>query len=277
MSLVTPAAYIGADEHTADVFRMALQGLLGGTGVVGSGLKVVHVSGELEVQVEPGPLYLPGTLGTSHDSRVNAGNQHASYSSLPEYFTTQGAYHTWLPEAAKLSVSTPSSSHERIDLVCAFIEDAEWEGSLNQAVLSVITGTPEASPKAPTPPKNSVVLAQYKVPVGATEILEANITDKRPFVESAGGSWGLISSTAGILGGSGGYTVAKEATGEYKVKWTVPLGTEHYAPIVTYVAGLSEYYAYVSEITAASFVVLTESLTGTRANQSFTFFVPAVG
>ncbi len=163
--IASPAWAIGADEHGATLVRRAQQGFLGGTGVVGNGLAVSAVSGKLEVKVAPGELYIPGTLGNTNFARVNSGNQHATFSALPEDFTSQGAYYSYLFEATNYLISTPSSVHERIDIVCAQVEDAEYSGSLNQCVLSVVAGTPEASPKPPTPPASCVVLAEVKVPV----------------------------------------------------------------------------------------------------------------
>lgn len=178
----SPAWPIGAKQHTATLVRRAQQGFLGGTGVVGSGLVVTAVSGKLEVKVAPGELYIPGTLGNTNFPRVNAGTQHATFSSLPEDFTSQGTYYTYLPEVTNLVISTPSSVHERIDLVVVNVEDAEYSGSLNQAVMAIVAGTPEASPKPPVPPASCVVLAEIKVPISASEIKPENVVSVAPFV-----------------------------------------------------------------------------------------------
>jgi hypothetical protein len=173
---------ISADLHSAQLFRQALMNLLSGTGVVGAeDLKVVQETvPNLSVNIEPGYVIIPGTQGSTAGQRVNAGSQNSSYSSIPTDFTTQGVYHAVNPAKVNLTLSEANATNPRIDLIVASVQDAFYSGSFNQALLQVVTGTPAASPSPPTPPENSVVLAQVEVKAKAKEVKTANITSERP-------------------------------------------------------------------------------------------------
>lgn len=199
---------LAAAESGAQLVRLAQQSMLGGTGVL-SGGEVTHVSGKLEVEVAPFAGYIPGTSATDPSvstGRVNAGSQHGSYASLPEDFLTQGSYFAYLAEAEKLAVATPSSEYARIDLVCAYVEDAEYEGSTNECLLGIVTGTAASSPVAPVPPKNCLVLAEYTVEADAVEVEADHITDKRPFASA-----GL--ATKAVTGANLGSATVRQETG----------------------------------------------------------------
>lgn len=167
-------------EHTPELFRQALQGLLSGTGVQAPGDLQVKAFGGMIVEVAIGGVYIPGTQGFSH--RINTGSQSATFPAAKANFTSQGTYAAYNNATVLLTLGTASSVHPRIDLVVVKVEDTEYSGSNNQCVLAVVTGTPEASPKPPTVPENCVVLAKVEVPTSATEIKAANVTDERPGV-----------------------------------------------------------------------------------------------
>jgi hypothetical protein len=181
MSLETVPYVISADLHSAQLFRQTLQNLWSGTGVVGvGGLEVTpHEPTNLSVNIAAGNVIVPGTQGSTTGQLVNAGSQHSTYSSLPADFTTQGVYNAIAPAVTNLTLTEANAEHARLDLICASVQDAQYSGSFNQALLQVVTGTPSGSPVAPTPPNNTVVLAQVEVKAKATKIEAANITDRR--------------------------------------------------------------------------------------------------
>lgn len=209
MSLETTGYVFSALEHSAQLFRQAYMQLLSGTGVVGAtDLEVTeHSPANLSVNVAPGYVIVPGTQGSTTGQRANAGSQHSTYTSLPLNLTSQGVYCGVAAATTNLTLSEANAEHERIDLIVASAQDAFYSGSFNQMLLQVVTGTPAASPKAPTPPENTVVLAQVAVAAKATTVKTANITSERPFASAAfangGRSWTV----------SGGYTKAEAEAG----------------------------------------------------------------
>ena len=146
---------------------------------IGNQLQVAAQSTpNMSVQVYAGMILVPGTLGSTTGWYVN--NTAQTGYGLPSDFTSQGAYCFYNDGTVTLDIATADPSNPRIDIVCASVEDAQYQGSNNEPVLQVITGTPGASPSAPSAPATSVVLAQISVPAGATSITNADITDERP-------------------------------------------------------------------------------------------------
>jgi hypothetical protein len=173
---------ISADLHSAQLFRQTLQNLLSGSGVVGStDLEVTQETvANMSVNIGAGYVMIPGTQGSTTGQRANAGSQHTTYSSMLANFTTQGIYNAVNPAKVNLTLEAANATNPRIDLIVASVQDAEYSGSFNQALLQVVTGTPAGSPSPPTPPENTVVLAQVEVKAKATEIKTASITNERP-------------------------------------------------------------------------------------------------
>jgi hypothetical protein len=93
-----------------------------------------------------------------------------------------------------LAVSASDATNPRIDLVCLTIEDSQYAGSNDDAIIQVITGTPAINPSAPATPASSLVLAQVLVPASTGSIVTADITDKRSFTVSAGGTISCLST-----------------------------------------------------------------------------------
>lgn len=199
MALESPAYVISADEHGAQLFRLAAQSLFGGAGVLSvDDLAIVqHGAGNMSVDVNPGNLWIPGTLGSSIGQDTNYSGQTAF--GLPQINTSQGSYFAFNDGAVNLAIATASGSNPRIDLVCASIEDAEYAGSLNTPLLSVVTGTAAASPVAPSPPDSSCVLASVLVGTSVTSILTGAITDTRPFCVVAGSTLSKSPSIKSIV------------------------------------------------------------------------------
>lgn len=180
MTLATPSYVQGQSSHGAALFRQAYQAHLSAGGVIGPGdLQVTQTStASMQLNVAPGQIILPGTLGSASGFPTNNTAQ-AGYG-LPATFTDQGCYYTNLESTAQVTISAADPTNPRIDLVVVAQEDADYQGSSNQPVLEVITGTPASSPVAPSAPASGVVLAQVSVAANATSIVTANISDERP-------------------------------------------------------------------------------------------------
>jgi hypothetical protein len=96
-----------------------------------------------------------------------------------------GGYRATLASSGTLTVATADPTNPRIDLVCANVVDNGNNTSSGE--VQIITGTPAASPSAPSAPANSVSLAQVTVPANATSITSGDIADVRTFTAAAGG------------------------------------------------------------------------------------------
>lgn len=180
---ITATPYcIEALSHNAEIFREAAQSFIIGTGVVGAADLAVTQNGSpnMSVNVATGQVWIPGTLSSTSGFGTNVNGQTAY--GLPSTLNEQGSYYAWNNATVNLAIATSDPTNPRIDIVCASVQDAAYSGSNNQALLQVITGTPAASPVAPSAPASSVVVCQIAVGNGATSILTANITDKRPFL-----------------------------------------------------------------------------------------------
>ena len=159
MTLHTPID-LQNGSYTASEDRLIWQLLFSNTGVVQAGDLLVTQS------VTPAMTVL-----------VAAG----SYAFLPSVFTLVGAG-TYLGINDAAITGTVAAAHPtlpRIDLVGITINDGSVSGSLNSAVLTFITGVPNASPTAPVAPSNFLTLASIAVAAAATSIVNANITDLR--------------------------------------------------------------------------------------------------
>jgi hypothetical protein len=93
----------------------------------------------------------------------------------------QGAYHVWNDGTVNLSISAADATNGRRDLVIAQVRDAFYSGATNDARITVVTGTPAASPADPSLASfpNALVLARITVAAGDTAINTADITDLR--------------------------------------------------------------------------------------------------
>jgi hypothetical protein len=127
---------------------------------LGSALQVVqNPTPGMSVQVGTGMAAVPGTEGTS-----------------------QGVYLCMNPTATIVNVTASHGSLNRIDLITCRVYDTQYSGALNQWTLEVVTGTAAASPSAPALPNNTMLLAQLLITAGSTQVLNANITDRRIYM-----------------------------------------------------------------------------------------------
>lgn len=109
--------------------------------------------------------------------------------------TYEGSYFMENRGVTNLVVSASDPTNPRIDRVIAEVLNAEYSGASNLWRLRVMTGTPAASPVAPTLPNNAISLATIAVAAGSTSVVNANITDTRTQAWLFGGTIVCTSTT----------------------------------------------------------------------------------
>lgn len=132
------------------------------------------------------------------------------------FTTTQGTYVVQNSSSVTLSVAAASTTLARIDLVVIQVQDSVYSGSLNQALLTVITGTPASTPAAPALPSSALALAQVRVGANATSVVTANITDSRLFTAAAGGIVPVQTGDTGVGGHDGQY---RDEPAQFLQRW----------------------------------------------------------
>jgi hypothetical protein len=158
MALRTPPSWLQNGSHPAENDRLQMQSIFNTTGIIGAtSLQVTQNSSlGMTVFVASGWAAIVGT-----------------------YQSNMGVYNVYNDATTTLTVTAANASNPRIDLVCVTIQDAFYTGASNTTLFQVIAGTPAVSPVAPALPTNSIALAYITVAAGATQVLNANITDQR--------------------------------------------------------------------------------------------------
>lgn len=142
------------------------------TAGVNQGFKVAQTgSPSMAVTVDIGQAMIDGTLTASQGG----------------YVVTNDAVQT-------LTVTASHATLARIDIVCITVEDSQYAGSNNDALVQVVTGTPASSPAAPATPANSLVIAKLAIAASSTSVVNGNITDSRLYTAGAGGVIPCLSS-----------------------------------------------------------------------------------
>ena len=178
MTEQNPAIFLGAGSHPAEDVRRWISTLTGSLeGFLNTGDLLVEenaLGADMSVDVAAGRAYILGTEGTY-----------------------QGTYFVENRASTNVVISASDPSDDRIDLLVAKVQDANYSGATNAWSLAVVTGTPAGSPVAPALPDNALQLATIAVAAGVTSIVDANITDDRTQfnpgyaqeIFTAGGTW----------------------------------------------------------------------------------------
>lgn len=98
---------------------------------------------------------------------------------LGDEATYQGTYFVENRGTTNVSITAADGTNARKDLIVARVKDTAYSGATDAWELSVVTGTPAASPAEPATPNNAIVLALVDVPASDTSIENAQITDRR--------------------------------------------------------------------------------------------------
>lgn len=118
----------------------------------------------------------------------------------------QGVYGGMNNAPKNVPISTAHGTNPRKDLVVAQVRDSSYGGANDDLLITVIAGTPAASPVDPSVPEDALVLARVDVPALDTAITNSQITDLRPRAAALGGRVGdrvMSQSTTTQVGGSG--------------------------------------------------------------------------
>lgn len=162
MALVNPPSYLQQGSYPAVNDRLTNQAIFATTGIIGSASLAVTQNGVANMSV----------------------NVASGWAAILSSTAGAGVYNFYNDGTVNLTVTAANATLPRIDRVVATINDAFYSGLLNSVTLSVVAGTPNASPVAPATPSNSISLATIAVGAAVTTILTANITDTRVAITS---------------------------------------------------------------------------------------------
>jgi hypothetical protein len=184
---------IQGQSHPATVARNAQAGLLGVPAAAVSPAVQILTAGGGHGVVSAGDLAV--TQNGTPNMSVNVAAGRAFIRGTETASLNQGVYSFFNDGAVNLAVAAADPTNPRRDLVIAQVRDSNYSGGVNDARLTVVTGTPAASPSDPTPPANALVLARIAVAAGATSVVTANITDLRTRATGLGGVQVCTSTT----------------------------------------------------------------------------------
>lgn len=161
-------------------------------------------SGSTGIAARPGVRYGTGdplkiSASSGMTLAVNAGIAWVQGSAA----ANSGMYTGCLDTAGTVTLATSDPTNPRIDNIIVQVID-NGDGTSTTKVTPQ-TGTPAASPSAPTLPANSLLLAQVAVAASTSTIVAGNITDKRVWTTSVGGIVPMVNVTGGISGMAGLY------------------------------------------------------------------------
>lgn len=183
MTVRTVPIFIDGNTHPAEEVRLSHSALLGSSSASFSGgvsasdrAHGVVNSGDFAVSQRAAGANMSVDVAGGHAWVRGTENQH------------QGAYHVYNDGTVNLSVAAADATNPRLDLVVVKVEDDFYSGANKTASVTIVTGTPAASPAYPTLPANALVLAAIRVAATASSIGTANITDLR--TRAASGSEG---------------------------------------------------------------------------------------
>jgi len=174
--------FLQAGSHPAEETRLMLGGMLGT--VTGSFTGGVSASDPAHGVVRATDLAVTQNGTPNMSVNVAAGGCFIRGTSS----ANQGAYHLWNDGTVNLAITAADATNGRRDLVIAQVRDAFYSGATNDARITVVTGTPAASPADPSLASfpNALVLARITVAAGDTAINTADITDLRPIANLSG-------------------------------------------------------------------------------------------
>jgi len=152
MTLKTPPAWTQGGTYTAQSDRLTAQGVISGTGILGSSSLAV-------------------TAQASPNMTVNIAS---GWAAIQSSTSNNGIYQIFNDATVVATITTADATNPRIDRVVATVTDGS-----NTVAFSVIAGTPAASPSAPATPNDSISLATVAVAAATTTITSGNITDTR--------------------------------------------------------------------------------------------------
>jgi hypothetical protein len=174
MALRNPPSWQQNGSHPAENDRLTMQGIVSGSGIIGTSSLAVTAQGSPNMTVN----IAAGWLGVV-SSTANA-----------------GVYLGYNDATVVQTISTADTTNPRIDIIVATVADTYYGGGSNTIAFQTIAGTAAVTPSAPSTPSNSLLIAQIAVAANTTTITAGNITDKRVVASSS-----LVSGLALPLAG----------------------------------------------------------------------------
>lgn len=233
MALSTVPAFLQNGSHSADLFRQAVSSLVPpGGGLVTSGDLAVTQTGtaSMNILVGVGRAWVPGT----NVGNVTGGN-----------FSKQAMYFALNDAAATVTVGTSDPTNPRIDVVYLAIQDSQYAGTANTAVLGIAQGVPTSGATYPANataiPSNAIALAWINVTAGAAAILNSNITAITNQIVNP--ALGLVAQTLQTAGTSFSSATEQQITSvsaylvagrSYRIKATIDASANGANTYVTY-------------------------------------------
>jgi hypothetical protein len=177
MAVEDPPGVLNVDSTDSAVLRHAMQAILGGAvGAFAGGIGATNGAAH--------GVCTAGSLAVTQNGTPNMSVNVAAGTALITGTASalQGPYSFYNDATVNLVVAAADATNPRKDLVIAQVRDATYDGTgVRDARLTVVTGTPAASPVDPSlaAHPNALVLARIDVPALDTAIGTAQITDLR--------------------------------------------------------------------------------------------------
>jgi len=199
MTIIVPPAYMqNLNTHTASTDRSVMNALINGPRVANALQSSGGINMTLGAAMAITQSVTPAmTIDIGSGVCVVPGGDAAS----------QGSYAVVNDATVTVAIAASDPTLPRIDRVIVLIRDAQFSGVNNDAIFSVLTGTPASSPVPPNVPGDALGLAQVRVNAGVTSILNAVITDGRNPITTLGGVETCLSSNKPTNGLYVGYTI----------------------------------------------------------------------
>lgn len=162
MTVETPAAFNQAGSYSGEQTRRAIFADVYAAGIKTSADLFVTAGSGLSANVAAGQALVKGTTGAS-----------------------QGFYYLYNTGTLNETFAAANATNPRIDAVVATIQDSQYAGSADAALIQVLTGTPTSGATlsnlngAPSIPASSLVLAYVLIPASASSINSADILNEQ--------------------------------------------------------------------------------------------------
>lgn len=195
-----PVALQNVSTLNADDFRRLIKALVPTEGIIASGDLAVTQNGtpNMSVNVAAG-----GAVIVGDDTPA-----------------TQGSYYVWNDATVNLVIAASDPTNPRKDIVIAQVRDSFYSVAGDDWRLTVVTGTPAASPAEPALPTDSIKLAVVTVAAAATSITNAAIADSRTVAAGLSGivnqAWGTYTPTLTAAGANPTMGTASIRKGRYQ-------------------------------------------------------------
>lgn len=184
---------IQGQSHNATVARNAVAAVMGAPSAALAAAASITTAGGSHGVVLGGDFAV--TQNGTPNMSVNVAAGRAFVRSQETASLGHGTWTAFNDATVNLAVAASDPTNPRRDLVILQVRDSNYSGASTDARLTVVTGTPAASPVDPTVPVNSLVLARIAVAAASSTVVNANITDLRTRAYAIGGTCVCTSST----------------------------------------------------------------------------------